>query len=51
MDWPAFIASVPGSVIGNVEYKTPTLKRSAHRADTPGLEQTQASFGVWCETQ
>lgn len=49
MDWPAFIASVPGTVIGDAEYKTPTLKRSAHRANTPGLEQTKASFGSWCK--
>lgn len=49
MDWPAFIASVPGTVIGDAEYKTPTLKRSAHRANTPGLEQTKASFGTWCK--
>lgn len=49
MDWPAFIASVPGTVIGDVEYKTPTLKRSAYRANTPGLEQTKASFGAWCK--
>ncbi|MBU0915560.1 hypothetical protein [Aquabacterium parvum] len=49
MDWPAFIASVPGTVIGDAEYKTPTLKRSAYRANTPGLEQTKASFGAWCQ--
>jgi hypothetical protein len=49
MDWPAFIASVPDAVIGDAEYKTPTLKRSAHRANTPGLEQTKASFGTWCK--
>lgn len=49
MDWPAFIASVPGSVIGDVDYKTTTLKRSAHRANTPGLQQTKASFGSWCK--
>lgn len=50
MDWPAFIASVPGSVIGDADYKTTTLKRSAHRANTPGIEQTKASFGIWCKT-
>lgn len=51
MDWPAFIASVPGTVIGDAEYKTPTLKRSAYRANTPGLEQTKASFGTWCKAR
>ena len=51
MDWPAFIASVPGTVIGDADYKTPTLKRSAHRANTPGLEQTKASFGTWCKAR
>ena len=50
MDWSAFIASVPGSVIGDADYKTPTLKRSAHRTNTPGLEQTRTSFGAWCQT-
>ncbi|WP_431257632.1 hypothetical protein ACQ86G_23890 [Roseateles chitinivorans] len=48
MDWPAFIASVPGTVIGGDEYKTPMLKRSVHGANTPGLEQTKASFDIWC---
>lgn len=49
MDWPAFIASVPGAPIQDADYKTPTLKRSAYRANTPGLEQTKASFGSWCK--
>lgn len=51
MDWPEFIASVPGAVIADAAYKTPTLKRSAHRANTPGLEQTKASFGTWCKAR
>lgn len=50
MDWAAFIASVPGSAISDVDYQTSTLKRSAHRANTPGLAQTKASFGFWCQT-
>lgn len=50
MDWAAFIASVQGSAISDVDYKTSTLKRSAHRANTPGLAQTKASFGAWCQT-
>jgi hypothetical protein len=49
MDWPAFIASVPGAVVADADYRTPTLKRSAHRANTAGLEQTKASFGAWCQ--
>lgn len=49
MDWAAFIASVQGSVIGDADYKTPTLKRSAYRANTQGLEQTKTSFGAWCK--
>ena len=49
MDWPAFIAAVPGTPINDVEYKTPALKRSAHRANSLGLEQTKASFGAWCK--
>ena len=51
MDWPAFIASVPGTVIGAVEYMTPTLKRSVYRAGTPDLEQTKASFDTWCRAR
>lgn len=50
MDWATFITSVPGTMIGDATYKTPTLKRSAYRADTPGLEQTKDSFGAWCKT-
>lgn len=49
MDWSSFIASVPGNSIIDADYKTPTLKRSAHRANTLGLEQTKASFGLWCK--
>ncbi|MFM2448855.1 MAG: hypothetical protein RIS44_1305 [Pseudomonadota bacterium] len=51
MDWPAFIASVPGSLIADADYKTPTLKRSVYRANTPALEQTKVSFGTWCKAQ
>lgn len=50
MDWAAFITSVPGSAISDLDYRTSTLKRSAHRANTPGLSQTKASFGAWCQT-
>lgn len=50
MDWAAFIASVPGSVISDGDYQTSTLKRSAYRSNTPGLDQVKASFGVWCQT-
>lgn len=49
MDWPAFIASVPGTAISDAAYKTPTLKRSTYRANTPDLEQAKASFGTWCK--
>ncbi|MDR9834709.1 hypothetical protein [Herbaspirillum huttiense] len=49
MDWPGFIASVPGTLISDASFKTPTLKQSHHRNNTPGLELSKTSFDTWCE--
>lgn len=51
MDWPAFIASVPGSSTFDEKYKTSTVKNSAYHFGSPSLDRTQRSFVIWCETQ
>lgn len=49
MDWPAFIAAMPGNAIDGAEYKTTTVKQSAYPANSPGLEQSKERFVVWCK--
>jgi hypothetical protein len=51
MDWPAFIASVPGSSTFDEKYMTSTVKNSAYHFGTPSLDRTQRSFVIWCEAQ
>ncbi len=51
MDWPAFIASVPGSSTFDEKYMTSTVKNSAHHFGSPSLDRTQRSFVIWCEAQ
>jgi len=52
MDWPSFIASVPGRQIQNErEYKTTSVKQSAYKANSPGLEQIKERFSTWCKGQ
>lgn len=51
MDWPAFIASVPGPLIFDEKYQTSTIKNSPYRAGTSSLERIERSFVTWCNGQ
>ena len=49
MDWPTFIASVPGSATFDPDYKSPNVKLGAFRSVELGQEQVKGSFEGWCK--